>query len=288
MVHYAYASPDRKSILAVEMGRTHTFDQPCRLLPYDGSSMGRQVGPKGFCTAAAWSPDGTWMYFNATVGRGSHIWRQRFPDGAVEQITSGPSEEEGIAIAPDGRSLITSIGTRRSAIWIHDGEPAIASSRRKDLRENRRSPPTVNACSICSCAISRRRPRNCRSIDLASGRVENLLPGLSVNDYDISRDGKEVAFTITEANGDSSIWIASLDRRAAPRKVVDSADQVSFGAEGELLFRSLDERVNVIGRIRTDGSNHERLTAVGPILDKYGVSPDGKWAVVQTAGDRNG
>jgi hypothetical protein len=115
-----------------------------------------------------------------------------------------------------------------------------------------------------------------RSLDLASGRVENLLPGLSVNDYDISRNGQEVAFTITDANGDSSIWIASLDRRAAPRKVVDGADQVSFGVEGELLFRSLDERVNVIGRVRTDGSNRERLTGAGPILDKYGVSPDGK------------
>jgi Tol biopolymer transport system component len=283
MVHYAYASPDRKSILAVEMDRTHTFNQPCRLLPFDGSSMGRQVGPKGFCTAAAWSPDGQWMYFNATVGRGSHIWRQRFPDGAVEQITSGPSEEEGIAIDPDGRSLITSVGERRSAIWLHD-----AAGDRELTSEGFAGDPQISADGQRVFYLFLRdlsaETAELRSIDLATGRVENLLPGLPVNDYDISRDGKEVAFTIPEANGDSSIWIASLDRRAAPRKVVDSADQVSFGAAGVLLFRSLDERINVIGRVRTDGSHRERLTAAGPILDKYGVSPDGRWAVVQTAG----
>ena len=70
-----------------------------------------------------------WMYFGAIVEGSSHLWRQKFPDGAPEQITFGPLEEEGIAVAPDGRSLVTSVGTRRSAIWIHDaaGERAISS-----------------------------------------------------------------------------------------------------------------------------------------------------------------
>ncbi len=69
------------------------------------------------------------MYFGAVVGGSSHLWRQRFPDGAPEQITFGPLEEEGIALAPDGRSIVTSVGMRRSAVWIHDaaGERAIVS-----------------------------------------------------------------------------------------------------------------------------------------------------------------
>ncbi|MEP6962433.1 MAG: protein kinase, partial [Acidobacteriota bacterium] len=61
MAHYSYASPDRKSALIVEMDRTASW-QPCRLLPLDGTSEGKQVGPLGTCTAAAWSPDGKWMY----------------------------------------------------------------------------------------------------------------------------------------------------------------------------------------------------------------------------------
>ena len=129
MAHYSYASPDRQSVLVVEMSGAHAFTQPCRLVPFDGSSAGRQVGPQGTCLSAAWSPDGRWMYFGAVVGGSSHLWRQRFPDGAPEQITFGPLEEEGIALAPDGRSLVTSVGMRRSAVWIHDaaGERAIVS-----------------------------------------------------------------------------------------------------------------------------------------------------------------
>jgi len=50
-----------------------------------------------------------------------------FPDGESEQITFGPAEEKGLAIAPDGRSLITSVGLRKSSVWIRDskGERAI-------------------------------------------------------------------------------------------------------------------------------------------------------------------
>ena len=99
MAHLSYASPDRKWALVVEMDPVW---QPCRVVPLDGSSPGWQVGPQGKCTAAAWSPDGKWMYFSVEVQNSRHLWRQRFPSGAPEQITSGATEEEGVAVAPDG------------------------------------------------------------------------------------------------------------------------------------------------------------------------------------------
>ena len=135
MVHLSYASPDRKWALVVEMDPVW---QPCRVIPLDGSSDGHQVGPQGQCTAAAWSPDGKWMYFGAELEGNHHLWRQRFPKGEPEQITSGPTEEAGVAVAPDGRSLITSIGMRQSAVWIHDaqGERAISSERHRRLRRS--------------------------------------------------------------------------------------------------------------------------------------------------------
>jgi hypothetical protein len=40
--------------------------------------------------------------------------------GEPEQIASGPTEEEGVATALRGRSLITSVGTDQSALWVHD------------------------------------------------------------------------------------------------------------------------------------------------------------------------
>jgi Tol biopolymer transport system component len=128
MVHRASLSPDRKSVLLVEMGMSGWL--PCRLIPFDGSSAGRQVGPPANqCTNSVWSPDGEWMYFSADIGRGFHIWRQRFPAGEPEQLTSGATEEEGLAIAPDGRSLVTSVGTSQNTLWVHDarGERQITS-----------------------------------------------------------------------------------------------------------------------------------------------------------------
>ncbi len=60
------------------------------------------------------------MYFSSNAGGGFHVWRQRYPDGVPEQITSGPAEQEGTAVTPDGRHLITSIGFGQGTIWLHD------------------------------------------------------------------------------------------------------------------------------------------------------------------------
>jgi Tol biopolymer transport system component len=119
MAHRSFLSPDHRSVLVTEMD-PHGW-MPCRLVPFDKPSSGKQVGPlPSKCTSAAWSPDGRWMYFSADSGRGFHIWRQRFPDGDPEQITSGAAEEEGIAMVPSGRSLITSAGSEQSTVWFHD------------------------------------------------------------------------------------------------------------------------------------------------------------------------
>jgi Tol biopolymer transport system component len=273
MAHYAYASPDRKSVLLVEMDRTAVW-QPCRVVPFDGSSAGRQVGPPGRCTAAAWSPDGAWMYFTATVEGGSHLWRQASQDGTPEQITLGPTEEEGIAMAPDGLSLVTSVGTYRSAIWLHDaaGERPISSEGYTRLprlsRDGRRVFYVLQQDSTDSSA-------ELRAHNLASGEVDRLVPGFSVVDYDISRDEKEVAFTTTERDGKSTIWLASLDRGSAPRVLTQGGDRVSFGGNGELIFRLLEEKANFLGRINKDGTGRTRISD-SPILNMSSVSPDGE------------
>jgi hypothetical protein len=38
-------------------------------------------------------------------------------DGAPEQITFGPTQQEGTAITPDGRYLTTSMGIERASVW---------------------------------------------------------------------------------------------------------------------------------------------------------------------------
>jgi Tol biopolymer transport system component len=289
MAHYSYASPDRKWVLVVEMRNSHSFDVPCRLLPFDGSSAGRQVGPPGTCTSTAWSPDGRWMYFGARSGGSAHLWRQEFPDGTPEQITFGPTEEEGIALAPDGRSLITSVGTRRSDIWIRDaaGERAISSEgyavAPRLSRDGTRVFYLLARDLVLSGGYWAPSSAELRSVDLASGKTDSVLSGVSVTDYDLSGDETEVAFTTTDSGGASQIWLAPLDRRTPPRRIA-AGDQVSFGAQGDLVFRSLEGTTNSPVRIKKDGSGREPITSA-PILSKFDLSPDGEWIIALTGLD---
>ena len=257
-------------------------------VPFDGSSAGRQVGPQGTCISAAWSPDGRWMYFGAVVGGSSHLWRQRFPDGAPEQITFGPLEEEGIALAPDGRSLVTSVGMRRSAVWIHDaaGERAIVSEGYASAPRFSRDGTRVFYLFARDwwLAASGWVPASAdlRSVDLASGKSDTVLSGQSVTAYVISRDEKDVAFTTRDGSGESQIWLAPLDRRTPPRLIARAGDQVSFGPPGELIFRSLGES-NALVRIKTDGTGRERISTES-VLNKRDVSPDGEWVIISAPG----
>jgi serine/threonine protein kinase len=284
MAHYSYLSPDHQSMLVVEMNAAHAFNQPCRLVPFDGHTMGRQVGPQGTCTSAAWSPDGRWMYFGAAVGSGVHLWRQRFPDGVPEQVTFGPFEEEGVAVAPDGRSLVTSVGTRRSAVWIHDGtgERPLSSEGYALLPRFSSDGKRVFYLLVQEWELGRTwRPLSAelRSVDLASGKSESVLPGMPITDYDLSRDGKEVTYTATDKSGTPQIGLASLDRSSPPH-LIAPGDSVSFGADGDLVFRSREDRTNVLARVKKNGSMPERIHE--PILDKFAASPDGEWVLVHS------
>ena len=106
MAHRSYPSPDGKRMLMVEMNERGPLTGaawPRWTAVRQGSRSARPVA----LYFAAWSPDGEWMWLSSDSGGAFHTWRQRFPDGQPEQITSGPTEEEGLAMAPDGRSFIT-------------------------------------------------------------------------------------------------------------------------------------------------------------------------------------
>ena len=279
MAHYSYLSPDRRWVLISEMDRTATF-QPCRLTPFDGSSPGRQVGPPGACTATAWSPDGRWMYFSAGVAGASHLWRQSFPDGQPEQITFGPGEELGVNVSADGKSLVTAVGQQRSAIWIHD-----SSGERQVTTEGVAEFPRLSVDGRRLYYLLRQSTSDAfelRSMDLASGRIERLITDRSVTQFNVSRDEREVAFTSMTPTGTPEVWLASIDRSSAPRRISESADQVAF-AGPDLVFRSLENTLNFIVRIGKDGSGRRRATDT-PILGRLYVSPDGKWATAGVAG----
>jgi eukaryotic-like serine/threonine-protein kinase len=270
--HYSLLSPDQGSILTVEMDPAWL---PCRLVSVEKASNGRQAGPSGPCTAAAWSPDGKWMYFSAEMNGASHLWRQRFPDGVPEQITSGPGEEQGLAMAPDGKSLISSLGVRKSSVWMHD-----AAGERPLSPEGSATSPKFSTDGKRVYYLLRKNTSDANKLwftERASGRSSLALPGISPIDFDLSRDGQQVAFTVRNG-ADLQILIAPLDGSAPPRTVVHGGAQVSFGAADELVFRQAGTQVNSLARVKTDGTGLERI--LDTLSDLAFVSPDGRWAAV--------
>ncbi len=177
MAHYSFASPDRQHALVVEMDGQGDWTL-CRLISLAGASPPRPIGPPGGCTAAGWSPDGSWMYFVATVEGLSHIWRQRYPDGAPEQITFGPAEEEGLVVEQNGHSLITSIGEHQSSIWIHDDAGERSLSSEGEIVEYS-SPPTFSADDKILYFLLRHRADTAPELwrlTPATGKVGGSLP----------------------------------------------------------------------------------------------------------------
>ena len=292
MAHFSYASPNRKWALVVEMDPVW---QPCRLIPLDGSSAGRQVGPQGQCTSAAWSPDGKWMYFGVQMDGNHHLWRQRFPGGQPEQITSGPTEEDGVAVAPDGRSLITSIGLQESAVWIHDdrgdrplsseGQVAAMPAFLSQVTNSLAGPSTRFSSDGKFLFYLMRHdspssPSELWRRDLESGKSEAVLRGMSMVEYDISNDAKEVVFSTQPLGKASQLWLAQLDGSSPPRLIASTGERAPhFGRDAQVVFQFTDGKANYIGRISKDGSDRSKVVPY-PIFDLHTISPDRRWIVV--------
>jgi Tol biopolymer transport system component len=282
MAHRSYLSPDGKSVLLVEMDDDHLW-LPCRLVPADGSSPGRPVGPPGGgCTFGAWSPDGKWMYLTSNAVGDNHIWRQRFPDGRPEQVTSGPTEEEGISMAPDGRSFVTGVALQNASLWVHDARGERQISLEGNAAEPRFTPDGKKLLyRIVREAPSEfgfyRDPGEVRVADLESGRSEPLVRGFQALDYDISADGRQVVMETADRAGKPRLWLAPLDRSGPPRQIPDVEGAAPrFGPGGEIFFRHAEGSVGFVYGVRPDGTGMRKVLEQ-PTLIMGDVSPDGRW-----------
>jgi eukaryotic-like serine/threonine-protein kinase len=295
MAHRSYLSPDGRWVLvAAEMVNSPPWEWlPCRLVPFDGSSPGRYVGPKdAACTSGAWSPDGRWMYVSSNAGGAFHVWRQRFPDGEPEPLTSGATEEEGIAVSADGTWLITAVGTRRVSVAVRSdrGEQTVISEGRPALAvSDNGSPFSADGTKLYYLQF----PRGSNAVgssmlapflagelwrvDLHTGGQEPVLPGLSVTTFSLAPGGERIAVTVLE-DGEPRLWIADLIRRLPPQRLTPAwgskprftADYVYYVArqENRLAFR----------RIRPDGSGDERVWDQAAL--KSAISHDGRYVAL--------
>jgi serine/threonine protein kinase len=288
MAHHSYLSPDGRWVLVVEMDSRSEII-PCRIVPFQGTSDVRVVGPPaGACLSGAWSPDGKWIYLTAKTDD-FHIWRQRFPDGKPEQFTFGPTSQEGIAMAPDGKSLITSVGSQDRSVWLHDkdGDHPISF-------EGNTSLPRFSSDGHSLYFLKTNGQTGNDELwikDLDSGKEERTLKDYPMQEYSagrdvkqaysVSRDGKEVAFAMKDQSGHSNLWIAPISRRSSPVRIFSEAveDSPFFLPDGDLIFRAIEGGSNFLYRMKIDGTGRRKITPER-ILDIESVSPDGRWVVV--------
>jgi serine/threonine protein kinase len=286
MAHRSHVSPDRDWVLISSEMNTSGW-LPCRVVPLEGGSSGRIVGPlHAKCTYAAWSPDGKWMYFSADVGEGFHIWRQRFPEGAPEQITFGATEEEGIAMWPDGRFFASSVGTMISSVWIHD-----AGKERQITFEGYGHLPSFSADGkklyylLRSSGVRQWASGELWAFDLSTGSRRRVFDDISMAQYEVSRDDARVVFVRTDP-GKEGVWVARLDDHVPPAQVSSKpATRAFFGPAGTVVFQAEEGQTEHLFRVREDGSNLQKVTTE-PIIWIMSVSPDRRWAVVWTSGSR--
>jgi hypothetical protein len=215
----------------------------------------------------------------------SAIWRQRFPHGVPEQITFGPTEEDGIAIAADGGSLITSIGIRQGELWIHDHR----GDRRLSLEGH---VPTLDETGRFGAAP--RFSRDGKSVfylrressgvpfelwraEIESSRSVKVLPGFSILEYDLSKADDEVIFSTQPSGQRLQIWLAPVDLSWPPRLVSSvDGDSPHFGPDGSILFRMHEGARHYLARMNRDGSRRAKVVAY-PIGNVQHLSPDRLW-----------
>jgi len=275
MAHRSALSPDRKSVLIVEMGAGW---QPCRVVPYDGSSLGQTIGPSGApCTYATWSPDGHWIYLSANTGTGFHIWRQRYPKGDPEQITAGATEEEGLSFAPDGKSFVTSIGIDLNTIWIHDSQGDRQITSQGYAYQPKFSPDGKRLYYMLKTGASTNTwvKGALWGTDLESGVNERLLSDFLIQDYSISSDGSRVLFVVADDNTPGGqIWIAPTNGSSPPRLIANArSTRAVFGPDDKIFFA----QDGTLYRVNPDGTAREKAID-DRVLYVYAISPDGNWA----------
>jgi serine/threonine protein kinase/Tol biopolymer transport system component len=294
MAHHSYLSPDGKWVLVVQMDEGGEIVQ-CRVVPFDGNGREQLVGPAGAkCRTGAWSPDGKWVYLSTNQGGRFHIWRQRFPKGEPEQVTSGPTEEEGIAMERDGRSLLTSVGTQDRTVWIHDQKGEHQMSSEGDAFSTTFSEDGTKL--FYQKSAGQNDITELWSTDLTSGRSERVVPGYGIDatlpgsfaSYAVTKDANRVAFVKRDDKGISHLWIASTDHRTSPQQLasVENEDEPMFLPNGNLIYRASEGGKNYIYTRQQDGSGRKKLLEE-VILDLVAVSPDGRWIMVFQKDDQD-
>ena len=198
------------------------------------------------------------MYFTAEMQGGSHVWQQRFPEGEPEQLTFGPTEEDGIAIEPGVlHSLITSVGVHESCHFgftTQRGEHSLSSEGEvfwwptpvfKRWRLERHLLPAEAAGNLGSGAVA--------YDALIRGKAARLRVFRNLNDRFRYFAGRQTGGIYNHGctNRPTELWLAPVDRSSPATKVEVSGAQWPRSLEGKdrSSFQRAEEGTNFLEQI---------------------------------------
>ena len=279
MVHQSHLSPDGKSILLVTMDGAGQIG-PCSIIPFHDATQPRELTPPGSrCTSTAWSHDGKWAYFNFSQGAGAHIWRMRYPDGKLEQITEGPTTQENMFMAPDGKSLVAAVGNTQFTAYLHDKDGDTPLSNGSTIH------PKFSYDGKKIYFLETNGQTNQDELwvkEMGADHADPVLPGYPMSDYSVSADGKLIAFVQRDKHS-ASVWVAPTDRRSSPVKI--SADRIEdcprFLPNNDLVVRADENNALYLFVEKSDGTSRRKI-GDKPVVDFYHLSRDGKYALAYT------
>ena len=125
-------------------------------------------------------------------------------------------------MAPDGKSLVTSVGSQQSTVWVHTlkGDEQISMEEFAYL-------PSLSLDGHTLYYLVRKNAGKPLSgdlwlSDLNSSHKEQLVPGISIARYSVSPDGKNVVFTRADSGSrsvsGSGLLIGTLRRGNSRRR----------------------------------------------------------------------
>jgi eukaryotic-like serine/threonine-protein kinase len=206
-------------------------------------------------------------------------------------VTSGATEEEGMAIASDGRSLITSVGSVQSTVMLHDAKGERQISSESYAERPQFSPDGKYVYYLVparGAAGSQFISGQLFRANLETGNNEPLLPGFQMTGYAFMPDGKRIVFSAADPQGRVRLWMADLNLQSSPQQFASTVDEdrPSVDDAGNIYFRAVEGRSNFLYRMKADGSARQKPLA-NPIFEFNSVSPDGQSAVVVQASSKS-